>query len=534
MGIYAYLKNIMEAKGLEAQARVDVLRSATNALLRESSWSQWSDPDPDAGEWKSLGTFSKEYKTSWESATSDVDYLDKLRSRARHLVRFDGTARNIIRNYIKFVWKTGPAIKPKDDNPKCKEVWEEFCTSQNWDEFGKAVIRQLFRDGEVFTNDRGAKKAKRFELLPPELIRQPSNRLGDIYTHGIECEPDDVTVPVRYWYKDKPIPARDVIALKINCDANEKRGRTILEASLQDLIDYRKFRQNRTRLNILRTYLGIVQKVKGGAAAFNSILSKNKNLGGTSTYETDSRGQTAAREPGGPVWYTIKGDSDFETIAPNLQAADAQNDGRMILLAIAAGQGQSETWVTADAQNANYASQAVAESPAIVEMQTWQKFFTPFVQEIYKRVMETALLQGKIEAQYKQKTVVDGEEKEEVKPLSTSCDVIWPELIHREIDKEVAAYSTMKRDGVLSGRTYAGRLDLDFDAELENKLRDKDKVEGVADKPAFPDLSFQKQQGIDPKDKEQVKQKDDTESLKITVLERIKEAMHRITEIASI
>lgn len=524
MGIYSLLKNIVEAKSLEAETRLSALRSSNHAMkMVEASWSKWVDPDPDENDWQILGTYSKGYKTSWENAVSTSEYLETLRSRARHLCRFDGTARGVIRNFEKFIWKTGPTINPNDDNPQCSEAWKAFTESQGWYKFGAAMIRQTFRDGEVFILDRGNKAKKRFALLPPERIAPPENRTGAQYTHGIETDPKDVTQPIAYWYQNERILAKDIIHIKINCDELDKRGKSILEHSLQDILDYRKFRTNRARLNHLRTFLGIVQEIQGGTAAFNSILAKNKAIGGTGTSETDSNNQTVAKEPGGPVWYTTKGQSKFHLLAPNLQAADAQNDGRMILLAIAAGQGQSETWVTADAQNANYASQSVAESPAVIEMQTWQRFFTPTVQEIYRRVIESAALRGEVSATYPQRIIIDGGQKEISMPLNMTCEVVWPELIHRDMEKEVQALSTMKRDGVLSGRTYASRLDLDFDSEMENKNRDKDQAAPEVD--PFKAI----QNGDEDKDEaEREDEEDDTEALRKTTYERIKEAMEHI------
>jgi len=299
-------------------------------------------------------------------------------------------------------------------------------------------------------------------------------------SHGIRCAADDVTQPIEYYYSAAPgrglwIPAEQICHVKINCDATEKRGRSCLEVSLQDILDYRKYRTYRAALNWARSWFAVVHELPGGTPAQVTAYRDRMKQGGASASEggLDSLGRDYGSEvkPGAHLFTSVK--DGVKMLSMNLQAADAQHDGRMILLSIAAGQGQSETWVTADAQHANYASQAVAESPAVVEMQMWQRFIEErFIRWIFKRVIQSAIDQGRVPSESPQLRIVDGKDVVEVRPTSLECRVQFPALIHRDVDKDANALSQLLDRGVIDARTAAGHFGYDYDQVLENRLRD--------------------------------------------------------------
>jgi len=59
---------------------------------------------------------------------------------------------------------------------------------------------------------------------------------------------------------------------------------------------------------------------------------------------------------------------------------------------------------------------------------------------------------------------------------STECEIIFPELVHREILKETQAYVLQTNQGWISGRTAAARLDLDYDYEMEQIKEEEEDI----------------------------------------------------------
>lgn len=466
--IISALNDLLESRA--TQARVT---SQTHRLI-ESTLDNYIDQEDDS-QWTTLYR-AGQYVSQWQTKLNTTDYHAELRSKARYLARFEALARSVLQNYIRFLWGTGPTVVPNDDNPAVAEWWWAFESEQSFFRFGAKLIFDLFRDGEVFIYDRmEERKTPRFVLLPPESIISPPGSAGDpSWLSGINFESNDITQIRGYNYqvhgRDQFIRAEFINHVKINHDENEVRGRSILEATIQDFDDYRTYRKNRARLNHIRSLFAIVRYVPGSPSQVRSASNALKP--GASSL-IDSAGQEKSRQLKSGTIITTNVPDSIQTIAPNLQAADAQHDGRMIQLAIAAGQGQSETWLTADSQNANYASAAVAESPAIVQMQFWQRYIKEQVIDwMFKRVVLAGISQGVVPERAPQVIVVNGVETTEMRDTDLTCTVDFPTLIHRDLNKEADALCKLIDKKVLDNRTVANQLGYDYDKVLENRMRD--------------------------------------------------------------
>lgn len=466
--------DLLESYAYQRKAQADIGRMA------EASWSQYVDEEPDIANWQSVykATTALNPQIATSQEIYGAEYLSQLRAMARWFVVFDSTARGALNAMKVFGWGTGARVTPNDDNPQHEEYWNRFTRQQDWNHFCSQAWLQMFRDGEIFIYDRKA-LTPRYVLLDPCDIRQPDNHMDKSYTHGIQTDPKDITQVVAYWHKGIPLSPQNIIHVKINCDMNEKRGRSLFEPVINDILDYRKWRRNRAKLNWVRTLIGIVKVVSGSPTRVQDAADAFK---GSRTAGTDSENRDYVRQPKPAAMYVTNQPKGYEMMSPNLQAADAQHDGRMILLSIAAGLTLSEVWLTADSQNANYASQAVAESPAVQNIQFWQRFFTEqVIDPVYEQVIQSGINTGEIDAEYEQTRIEDAEEIKETLPANLTCDVQWPNLIHRDPDKEATASKTLIEAKISDPRTEAGRVGIDYNQVLENRRRDDtDQPEEIA------------------------------------------------------
>jgi len=241
---------------------------------------------------------------------------------------------------------------------------------------------------------------------------------------------------------------------------------------------FNRWLNDRMKLNMVRSIVALIRKVKG-----NPIQVANMAEGSLTSARKAPDGSLYQRAPEGVSIFTTNEGVDYELKSPNLQAADVQHDGRNILLAIASGVGMAEYAVTSDASNANYASTMVAEAPMTREFYDWQDFFADLFKEMFERIIQWGIDTGRIPGKEKV-TVTDpktGVETEEIIETETECEIVWPELVHRDIEKETKAYMLQKQAGWLSDRTASVRLDLDPEEEREQIRKEEERNEADGD-----------------------------------------------------
>jgi len=159
----------------------------------------------------------------------------------------------------------------------------------------------------------------------------------------------------------------------------------------------------------------------------------------------------------GTVITTGKG-VEYSMLSPNIQAADAKDDGRNMLLAVAAGVGFPDMILTADYSHSNYASSLIAQNPFVREIEDWQDFLEDDYKEIFARVVRAGKEKGNIPV---------GE--------SEDCEIIWPPMILADILKNNQAREIMHRNKIISKKTWQMKEELNPAAEERNMEEEQGK-----------------------------------------------------------
>jgi len=468
-----------------AQAELE-LHSITLAAKQLSEANVYAQPDPDEADWQTIGTVS-------DGRDLTEQQMKTSRSQSRKFFRFNPHGKSIIRNMCKFVIGRGVKFITLDTESgrkkKVNKVWARFVEINKWLLRQKEIVTRGFRDGEVFLRYFPLKNKDSgylaFRFIDPDSIANPpqatmqvdqdnKTKRGTILTYGIEHNVNDVEDIQWYWIDGKEVKAEEIIHIKLLADSDQKRGVPFMESVLEDIKNYRNWLKDRIVLNKIRTAIALIRKIPAGVGTptqINSIRDQN-----SASIRNVKSSKVQAFEPG--TILTTRG-IEYEYLTPNLEARDSAQDGRNILLNVAAGVGMPEYMVTADSSNANYSSTMVAESPAVKEFEDWQDFFSVFFQTIWKLQMEHAKKKGILPAS-----------------TDTDCKVEFPTLVMRDLQKEARAYSLMRDKGVISIKTWRGKAGLDDKIENEN-MEDEDTGETKVSK-LIPDPNKEPAGGKEP------------------------------------
>lgn len=462
------LTEIMQAK---------LQRQMIERLLSPNPRSRATLEDDDAANWELLG--SNEIKEL--SATDQA----ALRDNATQFYYRNSHARNLLRLMVKYIVGRGFSIQPVSGNALVKKWLDTFWRVNRMELRKKEIILRAMRDGECFVRffpDKTGMLLVRF--MDPSRVAEPTTRAGVTgnASYGVETDPEDIENVLAYWYKGERIPAEDVYHIKLFVDSDVKRGRSYLEPMMKALAQYKQWLDYRIRLNAVRSVVGLVKKIAGTPDQVRTLVGTQKTKNQTAPDGTE---YTAAPE-GISVFTSNKG-VEYEMMSPNLQASDAKEDGRNILLAVSAGAGLPEYMVTSDASNANYASTMVAEAPGVREFMDWQDFFGECFKEICTKVVLAGMKAGEIPEKEEVEVEIKAMDpltmvKRAVKvtarqDVQTGIEVTFPELVHRDIEKETKSYVMQVGEGWMSNRTAAVRLDLDYDYEREQIEKEEEKAE---------------------------------------------------------
>lgn len=430
---------------------------------------------------KYLDALKDDDESNWKSITAKDDRsltesdMKNMRDLSYQMYYQNGHFKNIIRLFIKYIVGRGFSIIPDSSDPVVKEFWEKICKINKWKKRIREIVRRKYRDGEVFIRSFKNKDGTMlFRFMDPSLVKNPSieKEINKNTEYGIESNPDDVEEIISYWYNGEQIDAEEVIHDKLDVDSDVKRGRPKCEPIMEDLSMYKGWMRDRMKLNKIRNMIGLVRKVSGTPTQVETIAKQNQT-----NRRVAQDGTSYMRTPEGISIITASQNIDYEFKTPNLQASDVQNDGRALLLGISAGVGLPEFMVTSDASNSNYSSTMIAESPGVQEFIDGQEDIEWVFQEMFYRAItwaiECKVIPEKTESIEKvmKKNELTGMDELIDKKISEdtkcTCRIVFPEIVHRDILQETNALSLQKQEGILSKRTFAGRVDLDYDEEQE-------------------------------------------------------------------
>jgi lambda family portal protein len=502
------LKNDLNRKQVEAK----VLEEASDLVVDR--------PDTTAG-------WTRRYQVNdWEKGHIQANQLEVVR-KAREFDRWDAHAHGILNTMVFYIMGKGLSLQPKSRDPLIWYIWREFFTAKrnkmNLKQF--EVVRRVFRDGEIFlrlfTKDENGQETGKttVRFLDPLLIRHPTEGTGKVddepnesIKNGVVTDPEDVETVKAYQLMDRvdrtsfeTIPEEEVIHVKINADSDQKRGEPGIQTLLKYFRHYEQWLDNRILLNKMRTAIVMIKKVEGTpteVANMAATLPLATRQVANETKRKNFRGGTVITEGPG-VTYRME--------SPNINASDVKEDGRNIILAMAAGMNTPE-YIFGDASNANYASTMIAESPFVKMIQYFQVFFEAFWQELFERVVRNAVKAGMLEAPNDDQFVAqlkkirtlaedagpedpqdDGPEgadksKPELSPRDKALkelmpdgkmetpteiffgiDIAWPEIIHRDMDKQVGALAMARQNGWVSDATASGALGFEYGEEVRKQ-----------------------------------------------------------------
>lgn len=442
---------------LQEQLKADIAEfELLNKTFTDAN--KFVQPEGDEDQWFK----TSEYGHLSEIGQDSYDHYEMLKKAFTFWIT-DLYARAIIRNLTKFVLGKGPVIKPKSENQVVKDAWDNFTKTNKWSKKEKEMVSRTFRDGEIFVRffENQQNGGLQIRFLRANNIRNPSNvnkmSKDEKISFGIGCNPDDVE-DVKSYYLCNPdgsfkelVDASDIMHLKILVDSDVKRGMSILLVALPMIKKYSSWMDDRIVLNKVRSAIALIRKVPGTASTVDNIRNKHQS----EKYNTDTFKQKGFNR--GTIITASRG-IEYSMLTPNIQAADAKDDGRNMLLAVAAGVGFPEMMLTADYSNANYASSLTAQNPFVREIEDWQDFFEDPYKEIFARVVRAAKKYGKLK------------ENE-----SEECTIEWPPLILADIQKNNAAREIQHRNKIISKKTWQMKEDLDPETEEQNMLDEQGK-----------------------------------------------------------
>lgn len=529
MGFFKNLLLRSDLKTLELENQVKA-EKVKGAFLSEASAANdlvVDRPDTTNG-------WTRRYQVNdWEKGHIQANQLEVVR-KCREFDRWDAHAHGILGNMVNYIMGKGLTLQPKSDDPMVWYVWREFSIADRnkWVLKQFEIVRRTFRDGEVFIrifdkDDDGKATGKTtIRFLDPLLIRHPTDTAGgskddapfESIKNGVVTDPEDVEDVKEYQLMDRvsrtkftTIPAEEVIHIKINADSDQKRGEPGIQTCLMYFRHYEQWLENRIILNKMRTAIVMIKEVTGTpteVANMAATLPIGTRQVANETKRTNFRGGTVITAGPG-VKYRIE--------SPNINASDVKEDGRNIILAMAAGMNMPE-YIFGDASNANYASTMIAESPFVKMIQFFQVFFGFHFQRIFKTVITNAvegnLLEEPDDEEFVSKlkairTLAENapapkpgakeEDSEETPALSPreaalkelmpdgkmvtpteifyGADITWPEIIHRDMLQQAQALAVNRQNGWVSDPSAASALGYDYGEEVRKQRQVEEDAE---------------------------------------------------------
>jgi len=441
-------KKLLEEQLQKKQVEFEISQYESAIKIISEARNEVVDREVEDG-WTALG------RSSGIALMSEDDFSNMLVS-AYNLYHSNTYARTIISNLVKFTLGQGPIIVPKDENKKVMEVWEKFKTDNRFNLREKEIGVRTFRDGEVFIREfknektgSGEEPSYKLRFVRANHIATPSNmKEAPNVSYGIKTDPEDVEEVIEYYLvnsnKDyiKTLSAEEIIHFKIISDFDQKRGTSILKVVAKRIKQYDEWLEDRIYLNKIRTAIALVRKVKGNAGQIKNI----RDEGISDRFSADRKYQKTPKR--GTIITASQG-IEYEMLSPNINASDVAEDGRAILLGIAAAVGFPEMILTADYSNANYSSTLVAQNPFVRGIEDWQDQFSSLYKEIFKRVIQYNIDFGVLPSD-----------------TETECEVKFPPMISSDLKQLAEAYEILYKYKVVSKKTWQGKMGLD--AELES------------------------------------------------------------------
>lgn len=331
--------------------------------------------------------------------TSDHEQLVKASRRAYYK---NPLARNAVEALRLFVCGGGWSVLAFDQDPDTQAFIDDYGRRNKMRRRINEACRRLLRDGGVAIRrlPRIRGNALRFmDIMRFKPNFDPSDLRSDslAYSTGIVTDPDDIETIIEYWYDtdgdgrgDLRIEPDEIYYVKLFADSDMLSGRPLVEPVLRRLGQYEQWVDQRALLNRLRSSIYLKRTVRGSAAMVTQAVSK--------TVMSERTGRTdLAKMPAPGTILTTTDNVDYELMSANLEARDAVEDGRRIVLDVSAGLGMPLPLLTGDVSETTYAGLLVAESPFVRRAQDCQHMLADeLIVPIYEDVLREAIDAGEL------------------------------------------------------------------------------------------------------------------------------------------
>lgn len=404
MGLFDYFRAKPQAgpqdEALAIEYKQEVLRAATELANRWVGFEALNQPisdDADQADWKIPNSDAIEGTTS------------ELRDSARKLA-YQPNCRRALELYRYYLAGNGftVTLSPRDKDKEQTEEEQTFLREVDalWQDVLRANVagfsvdewmRRTYRDGETFVWLKSAEAA----AWPPKVRFIDPERIADkngIEEEGIVTDPNDVASYTSFLLYEEgsktalPIPAEDVIFVKLDTDSTTKRGQTRLAGVIDTAKMLMGTVRNEVILRNLQSSIVLQRKVAGGRQAVLGITDH------ASTGSTNYPEQTLSREkirPGSVV--TTSAGVELEFKQPTNNFSDASPLISMLIRQISSVTGWTYEQLSADTSQGNLASALSQESPTLQMVKAEMEFHLPHLERLYRWFIRVAVLTGQIE-----------------------------------------------------------------------------------------------------------------------------------------
>ena len=410
--------------------------------------------------------------------------LKIIRDRSRQIARNNEFAIAAINAHRNYVVGTGfqYSVQARTDSSnselikRTQDLVDLFTEHNRMAELESEVMYRLHSDGEAFLRSfKGEDGLLRIRFVEPELVRPPADDTTPASSFGIKCADDDIHHVVGYWIIEKPwenltptlIPADQILHLKINSESNSKRGLPTIYAVESNLRSAEDVLQSMIAVAKARSKIAVIRKVNDSPPEAISALTQTAS-DYTVTDPVQGRA-TSINHMGYGSILTSTGNVEYDFPSMNIGASDLVETLSANLRAIAARFGITETMMSTDASNNNYASALVAEAPAVKTFERMQKLIGQAVGERRTRPERSLIWQQISHA------VNIG-----MLPRDVLDQVIvkakGPQLVARDYGQEANTAKTYMEMGLWSPQTITAESGKNFEEEQRNITKAKEEM----------------------------------------------------------
>lgn len=408
--------------------------------------------------------------------------------------REDPIYRGMINALLNFIIGTGLVFKATDENLLVNDYIQQFWKINKMTGKDSECIKRFLLTGEIALryykkgNNGIAAKFPAVRLIPfwrlAEVLKDPQDA-ETIVGYRIW----EAAGPYRPMIKQEMVGPDDMLFWK-NSTPEEDRGEPPLLATLKPCKWYQDWMQNRVILNRFRTAIVLFKKIKSGTPPkVSAVSSADPNA---TTEHMGLSGKLEKRLPKSGSVVTHNDSIDYDWKSPNLQASDAGEDGRKILLYIAVA-AQIPEFILGDASNANYSNLMVAENPFVRQVEAWRSFFGAFFSEMFRIVIQQGIDTGQLPKNSTETKIAEGskwvgmarkflkkiglseadtDDNGNVKttraiPTRTDVEIDWPSIIYKNQLVEAQTFQLHQSMGLASKETLRGKCGYDNDIEKQ-------------------------------------------------------------------